>query len=406
MKIVIAPDSFKESLSAAKVAEAIAVGVLKAIPDARIDLCPMADGGEGTVEAMVAATAGEIRSADVFDPLGAPLRAKFGLLGSGGGAGLPGEVGLSAAMGLSASEGSSADRPAGRTAVIEMAAASGLGLIGPERRDPLRTTTFGTGQLILAALDAGAREIIVGIGGSGTVDGGVGAAQALGAVFTDRDNHPCRCGLGGGNLGDIFGIDISDIDPRIAEVSLRVACDVSNPLTGPDGAARIFGPQKGATSEVAERLDANLLHLAEVIRKTLGVDVKEIPGAGAAGGLGAGLVAFAGAKLESGVDTVAEALCLSRRLRGTDLCITGEGKLDSQSNSGKTTAGVAKLARLGGVPTICICGQIAHDAPLNLFADAYSLVSERVKLNQAMGNPEAFLRQIAAEAVTKFVQDS
>jgi len=399
MKIVIAPDSFKESLSAAGVAEAIAAGVLQAAPDARIDLCPMADGGEGTVEAMVAATAGEIRVADVFDPLGAPIRAKFGLLGSGGGAGLPGEVGLSASMGLSAGQGPASGTEDGPVAVIEMAAASGLALVPPERRDPLRTTTFGTGQLILAALDAGAKEIIVGIGGSATMDGGCGCAQAMGVVFTTADGQACLCGLGGGGLADIQGIDLSDRDPRLGEARIRVACDVRNPLTGPNGAAAVYGPQKGAMPEVVQRLDANLAHLAAIIRETMGLDVENLPGAGAAGGLGAGLVAFAGATLEPGLRIVAEAVRLPRRLRAADLCITGEGKFDAQSAAGKTAAGVAKLARLAGVPTLCVCGQSTPDAPHELFAGVWPLAGGQVKPARAMAQPEVFLKRRAKEAV-------
>jgi glycerate kinase len=271
VRIVIAPDSFKESLSAAAVAEAIAAGVLEAVSDARIDLCPMADGGEGTVEAMVAATAGEVRTADVFDPLGAPIRVKFGLLGSGGGAGLPGEVGLSAAVGRGAGGGTGAEKADGVVAVIEMAAASGLNLVPPEHRDPTRTTTFGTGQLILSALDAGASEIVVGIGGSATVDGGCGCAQALGVVFTDGESQAIRCGVGGGGLADIEGIDVSDRDPRITDARIRVACDVTNPLLGPQGAARVYAPQKGATPEVVELLETNLTHLAKIIREKLDV---------------------------------------------------------------------------------------------------------------------------------------
>jgi len=404
MKIVIAPDSFKESLPAAEVAEALAAGVLEAMPDARIDLCPMADGGEGTVEAMVAATAGELRTADVFDPLGAPIRAKFGLLGEGGGAGLPGEVGLSAAVGLASGEGrAAADRSGGLTAVIEMAAASGLALVSPARRDPLRTTTFGTGQLILAALDAGARQIVLGIGGSATVDGGCGCAQALGVVFTDNAGELCRCGMGGGDVGRVAGIDASGREPRLAETRICVACDVTNPLTGPNGAARVYAPQKGATSEVVEQLEANLAHLAEMIRVKLGRDVETMSGAGAAGGLGAGLVAFADATLEPGVDIVAQAVGLGRRLNGAELCLTGEGRFDAQSSAGKTAVGVAKLARAAGVPVICIPGSAEPDAPHELFAAVSPLVGGEITSAKAMASARALLCRRAGEAVRKFL---
>jgi len=403
MKVVIAPDSFKGSLRAAAVAEAIAPGVLDVAPDARIDLCPMADGGEGTVEAIVAATAGEIRAADVFGPLGEPIRAKFGLIGPGGGAGLPGEVGLAAAAGLSSGRGSAAKAEGRTVAVVEMAAASGLTLVPPEMRDPLRTTTFGTGQLIMAALDAGAGQIIVGLGGSATVDGGCGAAQALGVTFTDADGRACVCGLAGGGLADVRGIDLAERDPRVAQVSILAACDVTNPLTGPSGAATIYSPQKGATPEVAARLERNLQHLAEVIREQLGVEVADLPGAGAAGGLGAGLVAFAGAKLADGVEIVAETVQLPRRLAGADLCITGEGRLDAQSLSGKATVGVAKTARLGQVPVVCIPAQADGDWSGGPFMDVRPLVAEGVKPSQALARPEAFLRQRAAEAVKDFL---
>jgi glycerate kinase len=402
MKIIIAPDSFKESLSAARAAEALAEGALAAVPDARIDVCPMADGGEGTVEAMVAATAGEIRTADVYGPLGKPLRVRFGLLGEGGGAGLPGELGFSAARGLAAGEGHAAAGPDGLTAVIEMAAASGVQLVPLELRDPLRATTFGTGQLIMAALDAGAREIIVGIGGSATVDGGCGAAQALGVTFTAGPGEVVVCGVGGGAIGDIVGIDASGRDPRIETTRIRVACDVRNPLTGAEGAARIYGPQKGATPEQAQLLDANLAHLAELIRRDCELDVEQLPGAGAAGGLGAGLVAFAGAVLEPGVDIVAEAVRLSARLHGADLCITGEGSFDAQSRAGKTAVGVAGRAREMGVPVICIPGQASPDAPHEMFAAVRPLVGGEVTLEQAFEQPEIYLKRRAKEALKKF----
>jgi len=402
MKIVIAPDSFKETLSATAAAEAIAQGVIEVLPDARIDLCPVADGGEGTVEAMVAATAGEIRYADVFDPLGAPIRAKFGLLGEGGGAGLPGQVGFSAALSMAEGAEPSDGDAAGKTAVIEMAAASGLALVAPDKRDPTRTTSFGTGQFIIAALDAGVRKMVVGIGGSATVDGGCGAAQALGVCFIDAEGHGCVCGLAGGGLADVAAIDMTGRDPRIDEAEIIVACDVTNPLLGPAGAARTYAPQKGATPEVVEQLDANLAKLAGLIRDQLGIDVAEVPGAGAAGGLGAGLVAFAGATLANGFELVAETVGLARRLAGADLCVTGEGSFDAQTGSGKAAAGVAKIARLAGVPTICIPGRAAPDAPHELFAAVRPLVGGEVSPDQAMANPAVYLKQRAAEAVRNF----
>ena len=369
MKIVIAPDSFKESLSAIDVARAMADGVREAAPQAEIDLCPMADGGEGTVDAMVAATSGEFRTVEVAGPLSEPTEARFGLLGNK------------------------------HTGVIEMAEAAGLGLIPPEKRNPLRTTTFGVGQLILATLDAGANRLIIGIGGSATTDGGTGCAQAMGVVFINRRGKAFACGLTGGDLGDIRGIDISDRDGRIVDCEILVACDVTNPLTGPDGAAAVYGPQKGATPEMVELLDAGLTNLAAVIREQLGIEVERMSGAGAAGGLGAGLVAFAGAKLRSGIEIVAEAVGLAGRIAGADLVITGEGKFDSQSAAGKTAVGVAKAAEAAGVPCICIPGQATPDAPREMFIAVRPLVADNVTIQEAFSAPVDLLRRRAAEAV-------
>jgi glycerate kinase len=381
VKIVVAPDSFKETLSAVEVACAVAAGVAEAAPDAEIDLCPMADGGEGTVEAMVAATGGEFRVADVFGPLGEARQARFGLLGSG----------------------KTACGERSRTAVIEMAAAAGLALVPPDSRNPMLTTTFGVGRLIRAALDAAARKLVIGIGGSATVDGGCGCAQALGVVFTGKAGRGSPCGLAGGGLADIGRIDMSSRDPRIAEADIRVACDVTNPLTGPEGAAAVYGPQKGATPAMVEQLDAGLANLAEVVRRDLGVDVEPLPGAGAAGGLGAGLVAFAGATLDSGVGIVAEAVGLARRAAGADLVITGEGRLDGQTASGKLPVGVAAIAADAGAKAVCIAGQVTADAPRELFAGVYPLVDGDVTVDDAMTDGADLIRRRAAEAVRRAV---
>jgi len=401
MRIIIAPDSFKESLSATEVASAMAEGVLAGCKQASIDLCPMADGGEGTVEAMVAATGGQFRTADVFDPLGAPIRARYGLLGTTSQANLPGEIGLIGAK--LATEGETGGAT-GKTAVIEMAAASGLALVPLDKRDPRTTTTFGTGQLIIAALYDGATDLIIGIGGSATTDGGCGCAQALGVVFINADGEPAVCGLGGGALADIARVDMTGRDPRIPDARIRVACDVANPLTGPKGAARVYGPQKGATPEIVDLLDDGLRHLAEVIRQSLGIDVEHMPGAGAAGGLGAGLVAFAGAKLESGVKIISDAVGLAARLVDADLCITGEGKLDSQSAHGKTAYGVAELARDAGVPVICIAGVVEPDESHAIFVDVCALVDGQVTVKQAMQTPQPLLVDRTAQAVRRFVK--
>lgn len=401
MKVVIAPDKFKESLSAADVAQAIGRGVLDACPGATIDFCPMADGGDGTVDAMVAATGGAFVMADVFGPLRSPVRARFGMLGGTQVTLLPGEVGLTGAVTGAQGE---VDDGISRTAVLEMAAASGLALVPPELRDPMNTTTFGTGQLILAALDAGARDIIIGIGGSGTVDGGIGCAQALGVMFLDKKGQAMVCGLAGGSLGHIHDVDMTGIDPRVAGVRVRVACDVTNPLTGPNGSAPIYGPQKGATPEMVEQLDQGLRHLAHIVRSKLNKDVDNLPGAGAAGGLGAGLVAFAGATLTPGLTMIAQAVGLARRLSGANLCITGEGRLDGQSSFGKAAVGIAGLATKAGIPTICIPGQATDDAPRDVFSEVYPLVSGDVTVRQAMHNTPALLQARAAAAMKAFLR--
>lgn len=382
MKVVIAPDSFKESLSALEVARAIADGVREVEGDAVVDLCPMADGGEGTLDAMVAATGGMFRTAVVLGPLGESREARFGLIDDGA------------------------------TAVIEIAEAAGLGLVRREERDPLRASTFGVGQLIRAALDGGSEgpgrpggvdRMIVGIGGSATTDGGAGCAQALGVVFFDAAGRVCADGLAGGDLRDIRRVDLGARHPRVGRCEILVACDVTNPLTGPDGAAAVYGPQKGATPPMVHALDRNLAHLAAVVREHVGVDVEDLPGAGAAGGLGAGLVAFAGARLCSGVEIVADAVGLADRVRGADLVITGEGRFDAQSASGKTAAGVARVADEAGVPCICIPGHHAADAPRGVFRMVRPLVADDVTHERALADPAGLLRRRTAEVLRTLV---
>jgi glycerate kinase len=330
MKIVIAPDHYKESLTALAVATQIEAGFHEIFPAAEYVKVPMTDGGEGTVEAIVAATHGKIVQATVTGPLGNPIDAFFGLTGDG------------------------------QTAVIEMAAASGLVLIPPGERDPLRTTTFGTGELILAALDAGARRFLIGLGGSATNDGGAGMVQALGGRLLDAQNKELEAG--GGALERLAAIDIKGIDPRLHGCRIDVACDVDNPLTGPDGASAVFGPQKGATPEEVARLDRCLTRYAEQIQIDLGVSVADVPGAGAAGGLGAGLLAFLYARLRPGIEIVSEAVGLDRIIADADLVITGEGQIDSQTVHGKTPIGVAHLAKRHGKPVIAIAGSLAEGA--------------------------------------------
>lgn len=324
--IAIAPDSFKGSLDASGVAKAIADGLGRALPLARFKLIPMADGGEGTVDAWLATSQSRLVSAEVQDPLGRKIIAHYGR------------------------------NDDSRTAIIEMASASGLVLLDASERAPLAASTYGTGQLISHALDHGVRHIIIGIGGSATNDGGTGMARALGARFLDR--HGRELEPGGGDLANLSKIDLSALDKRLEQTRIEVACDVTNPLYGPDGASAVYGPQKGATPEMVDRLDAALRRLADVTTEQW-PELAEIPGrkgSGAAGGLGYGLQAFCGATLRRGVELVAEAISLRENLQGCQLVVTGEGKLDGQTLNGKTPAGVAAVATDLGIPTIAICG--------------------------------------------------
>ncbi len=326
MRIVIAPDSFKESLSALDAALNIREGFRAVYPDADYVLLPVADGGEGTVDALVAATGGRRVARRVVGPLGDEVEAFYGVTGDGG------------------------------VAVIEMAAASGLELVPPPLRNPLVTTTFGVGELIRAALDDGARRFVIGIGGSATNDGGAGMLQALGVRLLDASGG--ELAHGGGALAGLERIDVAGLDPRLAEGSIEVACDVDNPLVGPNGASAVFGPQKGATPELVRILDASLAHYAAVVERTLGKPVADMPGAGAAGGLGAGLYAFLGARLRPGTEIVMAAVDMDRVVRDADLVITGEGRLDSQTIHGKTPIGVAAVAERHGKPVIAIAGSL------------------------------------------------
>lgn len=332
MKIVIAPDSFKGSASALQVAEALAAGWRRVFPEATIETVPMADGGEGTMEALVAATGGSTKTIEVQDPLGRSIEASFGILGDG------------------------------RTAVVEVAAASGLPLLAPSERNPLLTATYGTGQLIRAALEEGIQRLLIGLGGSATVDAGAGLVSAIGAKLLTSDGN--TIGPGGGSLEKLAKIELGDLPQLLGKVEVLAACDVDNPLTGPQGAAAIFGPQKGATPQQVVQLDSNLNHWAKIVSRDLGIDVENLPGAGAAGGIGACLVAFLKAKLVPGIQMVAAAAKLEEKLTGADLVITGEGRLDGQSARGKTPMGVAQLAAKQKLPVLAIGGSIAEDASL------------------------------------------
>jgi glycerate kinase len=328
MKIVIAPDSFKESLSALQVADAIEAGMRDVWPDATYVKVPVADGGEGTVQAMIDATGGRRVDVRVTGPLGKVVDAFYGH-----------------ADGL---------------AVIEMAAASGLEGVPPDLRDPRTATSRGTGELILSALDAGARRFVLGVGGSATNDGGAGMLQALGVRLLDADGRDI--GPGGAELARLDRIDTSGLDPRVREAEFRIACDVDNPLVGPRGASAVFGPQKGATPAMVAQLDAALAHYADIIRRDLDEDIAQLPGAGAGGGIAAAMVVFLKGQLRPGVEIVMEAVGLDAAVRDADLVVTGEGRIDGQTVHGKTPMGVANVARRHGKPVVAIGGSLAADA--------------------------------------------
>ena len=327
--IVLAPDSFKESMTAKEVCEAMERGIRKANSQIRCIHVPMADGGEGTMQSLVDATGGNIYTKEVVGPLGNNVVAKYGILGDG-------DIG-----------------------VIEMASASGIHLVDSEKRNPLITTTFGTGQLIKACLDKGVKKLLIGIGGSATNDGGAGFIQALGGRLLDKNGNDLS--YGGGELAKLHTIDLSNLDERLKDISVEVACDVNNPLCGKEGASYVFGPQKGATREMIKILDKNLRHYAEVIKEQLGKDVISKEGAGAAGGLGAGLMAFLDVKLKSGIEMVIEYANLEEKVRDADMVWTGEGSIDFQTQYGKTPLGVAMIAKKYNKPVIALAGRVGND---------------------------------------------
>jgi len=376
--VLVAPQEFKGTLTAGEAAAAIAAGVRSALPSAEVRLLPMSDGGAGLVDALVAASGGERRTATVHDPLMRPVEASWALLADG-------------------------------SAAIEMAAASGLVLVEPERRNPLVATTFGTGELIVAALDAGCREIVIGSGGSATTDGGAGAAQSLGVRLLDEDGHDLP--PGGAALARLARIDTSRRHPRLAEAQLRVACDVTNVLCGPHGAAMMYGAQKGASADAMHRLDAALGRFAEVIRQRLGVAVATLPGSGSAGGLGAGLAALAGATLEPGFELVARAVGLRDAVAVSDLVITGEGRLDAQTHYGKTVAGVAGIAREQKKPVAVVAGSV--DPGFDATADGFVAVEAVVPADagpgageDAMAHAPDALRRAAERLMRRLVESA
>ncbi|MGF1760631.1 glycerate kinase [Photobacterium sagamiensis] len=366
MKIVISPDSFKESLDALTVADSIEIGFKQVFPNADYVKLPMADGGEGTLQVLVDATQGQMMKTTVTGPLGEPVEALWGM---------------------------SADK---RTGFIEMAEASGIERVQAEDRNPLITTTYGTGELIIAALDHGVSQLIIGIGGSATNDGGIGMMQALGVSFKDVEGQELT--YGGSALKCLDYIDVSGLDVRTRHCAIKVACDVTNPLIGPEGASKIFGPQKGATPEMVAQLDDALSHYADVMKSCLKRDVAMLPGAGAAGGLGAAFRAFLGADMRPGVDLVIEALKLEDVIQDASLVITGEGKLDGQSLYGKVPIGVAKVAKRYNKPVIAIAGSLSEDVNVvhSHGIDAiFSCLHQVGTLQEALSNAQSNLIRVS-----------
>ena len=329
MKVVVAPQAYKGSLTAIKVAQAMSEGVSNIFPNAEIELCPVADGGDGTLETLVDISGGKIHKCSVVNPIGNIIDAEWGAMGDGS------------------------------TAVIEMARSSGLALLDLSERNPLNASSYGLGELIIDALNKGFRNFIVGIGGSATNDAGGGMAQAIGVKLLDRNNIPIE--QGGVNLINLDKIDMSNIDKRISESNFQVACDVTNPLTGPEGASEVYGPQKGATRKMIHTLDKALDNFGRVVVKSINKDVADIPGSGAAGGLGAGMIAFTNATLKPGIDIILDAVKLNAKIKTADLVITGEGGMDFQTVYDKAPIGVAKMAKQYGIPTIGISGMLGKD---------------------------------------------
>lgn len=367
MRIIVAPDSFKGSVSAIGVANAMEKGIHKVFPEAKVIKVPIADGGEGTVEALVAATGGQLVCTVVTGPLGERMNATWGILGDG------------------------------ETAIIEMAAASGLPLVPVAKRDPRLTTTYGTGELMRAALDRGLKKLIIGIGGSATNDGGIGMAQALGVKFLDAQQH--ELGFGGIALAKLSKIDLAGLDARLQQVEIVVACDVDNPLCGPRGASAVFGPQKGATPEMVAELDAALDVYATIATKTTGKDIAKQAGAGAAGGLGAGLLFFTDAKLRPGVEIVLETTGFAQLVASAQLVITGEGRTDFQTAYGKAPVGVAKVAKQYEVPVVCLSGglgQGAEDVLAQGIDGLMSIVPGPLSLEECMASGDKLTEEACA----------
>jgi glycerate 2-kinase len=376
MKIVIAPDSFKGSLSALEVAKAIQKGIENADKNIETIIVPMADGGEGTVQSLVDASGGSIIELTVHDPLFRKIKSFYGIMGDG------------------------------KTAVIEMAAASGLPLLTRGERNPLKTTSYGTGELIKDALDKGCRSFIIGLGGSATNDGGCGMAQALGVKFIDENG--AEVSTGGGELSKINAIDLSGLDRRIKDARFLAACDVDNPLCGEKGASEVYGRQKGASDDDVIALDKGLNHFAEIVMQQLNLDIREVAGAGAAGGLGAGVIIFLQAKLQRGVEIVAKATGFDGKMQAADLVITGEGSIDFQTAFGKTLYGVAQIAKEKNIPLIALAGSLGEGYKTLYdkgFTAIFSIINKPMLLQNAIDNT-ALLLENAAENVIRLLVET
>lgn len=374
MKIIVAPDSFKGSLTAMEAGLAIKKGILNVANESDVRVIPMADGGEGTLQCLIDATRGNLYYTTVKNPLGVPIEAPYGILGDG------------------------------KTCVIEMAMSSGLYLIDENERNPLITTTYGFGELIRAALDKGCRRFILGMGGSATNDGGAGMLQALGFNLLNGEGE--EIGFGGGELSNVVEIRSEHADPRLAESTFMIACDVDNPFIGPNGASHVFGPQKGATPDMVAHLDQNLSHFADMIAKGIGVSIHHIPGAGAAGGLAGAIVAFMHGSIRSGIEIVTEMTGLEKAMRDAQLVITGEGQIDDQTAHGKTPYGVAQIARKYSIPTIALVGSIGKGIDVlhhHGITAVFSIINKPLTLDEAMQSTEQLLTQAAEQVMRLYL---
>ncbi|KOR76126.1 glycerate kinase [Paenibacillus solani] len=368
--IVLAPDSFKESMTAKEVCAAMERGIQKGNPNVTCIHVPMADGGEGTMQSLVDATGGTVHTVMVTGPLGDEVEASYGISGDG------------------------------CTGVLEMASASGIHLVPPAQRNPLTATTYGTGELIKACLDHGINQLLIGIGGSATNDGGAGVVQALGGKLLDAEGK--ELAFGGGELGRLASVDLGGFDPRLQHVKVEVACDVNNPLCGETGASQVFGPQKGATPAIIEQLDSNLRHYAEIIKQQLGKDIALYPGAGAAGGLGGGLLVFLNGTLKKGIEMVIDYTGLEEKVRQADMVWTGEGGMDFQTQYGKTPLGVAMVAKKHGKPVVALAGRIGDriEVLYDQGIDAvFGIMPGAVSLTEALANGQQNIERTSENIV-------